>query len=72
MLKALQILARHSALGASVAVLCACGQRGPLFLPTDVAASQPATLTQTLTPAALQTESSSPAPSASTAPRATP
>ncbi|MBP6304806.1 MAG: lipoprotein [Giesbergeria sp.] len=65
MLKALQILARHSALAASVAVLCACGQRGPLFLPTDASAGQPATLAQTLTPAVLQT----PSPSA---PRTTP
>ncbi|MBP6598284.1 MAG: lipoprotein [Giesbergeria sp.] len=55
MLKALQILARHSALAASVAVLCACGQRGPLFLPTDAAAGQPATLPQTMAPAALRT-----------------
>jgi predicted small lipoprotein YifL len=30
--------------------LGACGQRGPLFLPTDTAAHQRATLPQTLTP----------------------
>ncbi|WP_093019891.1 lipoprotein [Variovorax sp. OV700] len=30
--------------------LAACGQRGPLFLPTDPAAAQRATLPQLLTP----------------------
>ncbi|MDD2692795.1 MAG: lipoprotein [Simplicispira sp.] len=35
MLKASQILVRGIALVASVAALCACGQRGPLYLPND-------------------------------------
>ncbi|WP_084153700.1 LPS translocon maturation chaperone LptM [Simplicispira psychrophila] len=64
MLKAFQILARHSVLGISVAVLCACGQRGPLFLPTKAAAGQQATLPQVLTPAALRTTAPTSAPAA--------
>ncbi len=36
---------------AVVAVLAGCGQKGPLFLPTDAAAAQRATLPQTLSPA---------------------
>ncbi|MHB1121538.1 MAG: LPS translocon maturation chaperone LptM [Ramlibacter sp.] len=35
----------------AVGVLAGCGQKGPLFLPTDAAAAQRATLPQTLTPA---------------------
>ncbi|MDH6593023.1 putative small lipoprotein YifL [Variovorax sp. TBS-050B] len=35
---------------AAAAALSACGQRGPLFLPTDPAAAQRATLPQLLTP----------------------
>jgi predicted small lipoprotein YifL len=34
-----------------VALLAACGQKGPLFLPTSEAAAGRATLPQTLTPA---------------------
>ncbi|NMM77355.1 hypothetical protein B2J86_14705 [Acidovorax sp. SRB_14] len=55
MLKAFQILARSFALASSVALLGACGQRGPLFLPTEPAASQRATLPETLKPNSLRT-----------------
>ncbi len=37
-------------LAAAAAGLAACGQRGPLYLPTDPAAAQRATLPQLLTP----------------------
>lgn len=50
MLKAFQILVRHSALTVCVAALSACGQRGPLYLPDGPASAQRATLPQTLTP----------------------
>ncbi|MFN7153553.1 MAG: LPS translocon maturation chaperone LptM [Acidovorax sp.] len=50
MLKASQILVRTLVLAASAAVLAGCGQRGPLFLPAGPAATQRATLPQTLTP----------------------
>ncbi|TWG38830.1 putative lipoprotein [Acidovorax delafieldii] len=50
MLKAPQILVRTLVLAASAAALFGCGQRGPLYLPTGPAASQRATLPQTLTP----------------------
>ncbi|MBK7720195.1 MAG: lipoprotein [Giesbergeria sp.] len=53
MLIARQILVRTLVLAASGAVLAACGQRGPLFLPTEAAASQRASLPQTLLPTAL-------------------
>jgi len=51
----LQILvsapARRLALAAAVvAALAACGQKGPLFLPTDPAAAERATLPQSLSP----------------------
>jgi len=51
----LQILvsapARRLALAAAVvAALAACGQKGPLFLPTDPAAAGRATLPETLSP----------------------
>ncbi|MGD9773024.1 LPS translocon maturation chaperone LptM [Diaphorobacter sp.] len=49
MLKSRQILVSTIALAASAAVL-GCGQRGPLFLPTDPAAAQRATLPETLNP----------------------
>jgi predicted small lipoprotein YifL len=47
--------------------LVACGQRGPLFLPTDPAAAGRATLPQLITPDSLRPSSSSeaaPAPAA--------
>ena len=50
MLKFSQILVRTLALAASAAALAGCGQRGPLYLPSGPAASQRATLPQTLTP----------------------
>ena len=50
MLRASQILVRTIALAASAAALAACGQRGPLYLATTPAASERATLPQTLKP----------------------
>ncbi|WP_311222062.1 MULTISPECIES: LPS translocon maturation chaperone LptM [unclassified Acidovorax] len=50
MLRASQILVRTIALAASAAAVAGCGQRGPLFLPTEPAAAQRATLPQTLNP----------------------
>jgi predicted small lipoprotein YifL len=56
MLRVLQILVsglfRRLALvlAVGVVVLAACGQRGPLYLPTGEAAAGRATLTETLTP----------------------
>ncbi|HWI84585.1 LPS translocon maturation chaperone LptM [Ramlibacter sp.] len=45
--------ARRLVLAAAVVgPLAACGQKGPLFLPTDPVAAQRATLPQTLRPAA--------------------
>lgn len=47
--------------------LVACGQRGALYLPTDPAAAQRATLPQLMTPESLRSSSSSeaaPAPAA--------
>jgi predicted small lipoprotein YifL len=44
---------RRLALGASVvAMLAGCGQKGPLFIPTDPAAQSRASLTETIRPAA--------------------
>nr|WP_236024287.1 lipoprotein [Comamonas suwonensis] len=51
MLKATQILVRSIALAAcaaSIASLSACGQKGPLYLPTDPAAQGRATLPEAL------------------------
>jgi predicted small lipoprotein YifL len=51
MLKAPQILVRSIALAAcaaSLAFLAGCGQKGPLYLPTDPAARDRATLPETL------------------------
>ena len=50
MLKSMQILVSAALLAASGATLSGCGQRGPLFLPTEQAAAQRATLPETLTP----------------------
>ncbi|MEG0052357.1 MAG: lipoprotein [Comamonas sp.] len=60
MLRASQILIRTFALAASTAALWGCGQRGPLYLPTDPVAAQRATLPETLNPMADQP--SKPAP----------
>ncbi|MCZ4312347.1 lipoprotein [Comamonadaceae bacterium G21597-S1] len=50
MLRICQILVRVLALAASAVVLVACGQKGSLFIPTEPAAAQRATLPQTLRP----------------------
>ncbi|WP_370679719.1 lipoprotein [Comamonas sp. GB3 AK4-5] len=50
MLKAPQILVRTIVLASCAAALAGCGQRGPLFLPNDPAASQRATLPEALNP----------------------
>ncbi|MCT9813291.1 lipoprotein [Acidovorax sp. Be4] len=50
MLIASQILVRTFALALCAASLAACGQRGPLFLPTAPEAAQRATLPETLRP----------------------
>lgn len=65
MLRAPQILVSTIILAASVASLGACGQRGPLYLPTEPASAQRATLPQTLTPVPSQAPAlSAPASSA--------
>ncbi|MDY0105825.1 MAG: lipoprotein [Giesbergeria sp.] len=48
MLRASQILVSPIILAVSMAGLSACGQRGPLYLPTEPAAAQRASLPQTL------------------------
>lgn len=48
MLRAPQILVRTFALALCAASLGACGQRGPLYLPTAPEAAQRATLPETL------------------------
>ncbi|MDQ0572025.1 putative small lipoprotein YifL [Variovorax paradoxus] len=60
-------------LAATVAGLAACGQRGPLYLPTDPAAAQRATLPQLLTPGGPRASDAEAAPkpaAASSAPAA--
>lgn len=62
----LQILvsarSRRLALAAAgVAILAACGQKGPLFLPTEPAAAGRATLPQTLAPSTAATVPTVPA-----------
>lgn len=52
-----------------MASLGACGQRGPLYLPSGPAASQRATLPQTLTPGPTET---TPAPRTAPASTTTP
>ena len=64
MLKSSQILVRALILAASAAALGGCGQRGPLYLPSGPAASQRATLPQTLAPGAGNAVSGTPAPAA--------
>jgi len=51
-------------LAAAFAVLSACGQRGPLFLPTDPAAAQRATLPQLLVPGGAPGDRAAPPPAA--------
>jgi predicted small lipoprotein YifL len=48
-----RILVSRLILAASVAVLGACGQQGPLYLPTEPAAAGRATLPETLRPGGL-------------------
>ncbi|MFN3437954.1 MAG: LPS translocon maturation chaperone LptM [Acidovorax sp.] len=67
MLKASQILVRTLVLAASAAALAGCGQRGPLFLPTGPAATQRATLPQTLTPGGSSSAAEVTAPAAAPA-----
>jgi predicted small lipoprotein YifL len=49
-LKVIKILVMLHALVGGAAVLSACGQRGPLVLPTTPASAERATLPQTLNP----------------------
>ncbi|WP_240939169.1 lipoprotein [Diaphorobacter sp. HDW4A] len=65
MLKSPQILFRSIVLGGIAVVLLGCGQRGPLFLPTEPAAANRATLPQTLDPTRRSTPT---APAAAVAP----
>jgi predicted small lipoprotein YifL len=51
MLKATQILVRGIVLAGSAAAFVGCGQRGPLYLPSEPEAQQRATLPETLNPA---------------------
>jgi predicted small lipoprotein YifL len=51
MLKTKQILVRTLLIASGVLSLGGCGQPGALYLPTEPAAAQRATLPQTLTPA---------------------
>ncbi|MDO8451075.1 MAG: lipoprotein [Rhodoferax sp.] len=48
MLRFSQILVSTLVLGASAVSLSACGQQGPLYLPTEPAAANRATLPETL------------------------
>jgi predicted small lipoprotein YifL len=59
-------LARRGLLAAGVVVLlAACGQKGPLFLPSGEAAAGRATLPQTLNPMPAPSTSATPATAAS-------
>ncbi|AVP58715.1 LPS translocon maturation chaperone LptM [Pulveribacter suum] len=51
MLTSRRILVTTLCLAAAVASVAGCGQRGPLYLPTDPAAAQRASLPDTLRPA---------------------
>jgi predicted small lipoprotein YifL len=69
MLKAPQILVRSIALAAcaaSLAALAGCGQKGPLYLPTDPAARDRATLPETLGISRRPAPDTQPAPKADT------
>jgi len=57
-------------LAAAAGGLAACGQRGPLYLPTDPAAAQRATLPQLLTPGGPRANSGSDADAAAPKPAA--
>ncbi|WP_223196275.1 LPS translocon maturation chaperone LptM [Diaphorobacter ruginosibacter] len=68
MLKSCQILFRTIALGGIAVVTVACGQRGPLYLPTEPAAAQRATLPETLNPARKPSREAAPASTAEPSP----
>ncbi|WP_092940565.1 LPS translocon maturation chaperone LptM [Paracidovorax wautersii] len=72
MLRASQILVRALVLAGSAAAIAGCGQRGPLYLPTEPAAAQRATLPQTVLPFLKQDNSSTPTPAAPSAPASAP
>jgi predicted small lipoprotein YifL len=63
-MKSQQILGA-STLGALLILLAACGQQGALYLPTDPAAQQRATLPQTLLPGTAAGAASAPSHPAS-------
>ena len=65
-----QILVSTLVLGASAVSLSACGQQGPLYLPTEPAAAKRATLPETLLP--FKRENTSPAAQTAPAPARTP
>ena len=50
MLRIPQIVCKAIVLAAGAALLAACGQKGPLYLPQDPAAANRATLPQTMDP----------------------
>lgn len=50
MLKASQILVRTFVLATCAAAIAGCGQRGPLYLPSEPEAANRATLPETLNP----------------------
>ncbi|WP_228529617.1 LPS translocon maturation chaperone LptM [Diaphorobacter caeni] len=72
MLKSSQILFRSIALAGIAVVLLGCGQRGPLFLPTEPAAANRATLPQTLDPTRKSTTTATGEASATPTPAAPP
>ncbi|MEK7346786.1 MAG: lipoprotein [Pseudomonadota bacterium] len=61
MLKVLKILVTAHALVGSAAMLSACGQKGPLFLPNTPESAGRATLPETLKPWPARPASSAPA-----------
>jgi predicted small lipoprotein YifL len=63
MLQTKRILVSALVLAASVAGLSACGQPGPLYLPTEPAAARRATLPQSLLPGT-RADDTAPAPAA--------
>ena len=71
---------RHPALSAGIlagsvlvsAVLSACGQRGPLYLPTDVPPDQRSPFPQVVIPGMGKPATTTPAPATTPAEKATP
>jgi predicted small lipoprotein YifL len=72
MLKVSQILVSALGLLALGVGLSGCGQRGPLYLPTDPAAANRATLPDLLVPGVLQAPITDPAPATPAAPTTPP